>query len=199
MGLFIEVVLTISSNGFALQDKMAAMPIYGKNTSKPSSSEPRKLWGWILIYPFGDARSTNFVQMMILGWSLSLLLHCQISVQVAVAILEECCMAFIDMQWLFNSGERIVTHGYLVYICSAKTPMLMVLVGRGGGWGACAALHKLQCCHMQNFNETETLTFVILWVQQGNFIDFIGTKALRMNTHNIYLWRFNKIICINLS
>ena len=30
MGLFIEVVLTISSNGFALQDKMAAMPIYGK-------------------------------------------------------------------------------------------------------------------------------------------------------------------------
>ena len=30
--------------------------------------EPRKLWGWILIYSIMDSRSTKFAQMMTLGW-----------------------------------------------------------------------------------------------------------------------------------
>ena len=44
--------------------------------------------------------------------------HCQICVLVAVAILEECCRASADMQWLFFSGERIVAHGPLVMFWS---------------------------------------------------------------------------------
>ena len=40
----------------------------------------------------------------------------QISVLVAVAILEECCMTSADMQWLFHSDERIVAHGSLFYM-----------------------------------------------------------------------------------
>ena len=45
----VERVLTISSNGFALLNKMAAMPIYGKSTKTISFPKPRKLWGWILV------------------------------------------------------------------------------------------------------------------------------------------------------
>ena len=32
-----------------------------------------------------------------------------------MAILEECCMASADMQWLFYSGEQIVVYGPLVF------------------------------------------------------------------------------------
>ena len=39
-----------------------------------------------------------------------------ISVLVAVAILEEFCMASADMQWPICSGERIVAHGLLVFL-----------------------------------------------------------------------------------
>ena len=35
---------------------MAAMSIYGKNTWKCSSPEPRKLWGWILVYNIEDSK-----------------------------------------------------------------------------------------------------------------------------------------------
>ena len=37
-----------------------------------------------------------------------------ICVQVAVAILEECCMSSVDMKWLFYSSEGIMAHGLLV-------------------------------------------------------------------------------------
>ena len=40
----------------------------------------------------------------------------QTCVPVAVAILEKCCMAFANMQWLFLPGERIVAHGPLVSV-----------------------------------------------------------------------------------
>ena len=33
-----------------------------------------------------------------------------------MAILEECCIASADMQWLFYSGERIVGHGPLIFV-----------------------------------------------------------------------------------
>ena len=52
--------------------------------------------------------------MMRLGWPLIFLWYGQICVPAAVAILEEYCMAFANMQQLFLSGERIVAHGHLV-------------------------------------------------------------------------------------
>ena len=64
----------------------------------------KKVWGWILVYSIRDPRSTKFVQMMILGWSFTFLGHCQISVLVAVEILEECCMGSANMQWWANCG-----------------------------------------------------------------------------------------------
>ena len=50
---------------------MAAMSIYDKNSWQSSSSEPRELWGWILVYSIVNSRSTKFVQMMIIGWPLT--------------------------------------------------------------------------------------------------------------------------------
>ena len=50
---------------------MAAMPIYGENTWKYSSPEPRKFRGWILVYSIGDSVCTEFVQMMFVGWPLT--------------------------------------------------------------------------------------------------------------------------------
>ena len=50
--------------------------------------------------------------------------QCQISVPVAVAVLEECCMASVDMQLLLYSGERILAHGPLV--SSPEYEVLMV-------------------------------------------------------------------------
>ena len=44
-------------------------PYMVKNTS--CSPEPRKLLDWILVYSIGDARSTKFIQMMILEWSVT--------------------------------------------------------------------------------------------------------------------------------
>ena len=61
---------------------MAIMPIhvYGKNKLKYPSPEPRKFWGWILVYSIENSTSTKFVQMMIIGWSLIFLLQGQIRV-----------------------------------------------------------------------------------------------------------------------
>ena len=53
MGPSVEEMLTVCLNGSAALNKMAAMPIYGQ-----------KLWGTILVYSFGESRSTKFVQMM---------------------------------------------------------------------------------------------------------------------------------------
>ena len=53
-GPSVERVLTICSDGSAPLNKMAAMPIYSKNTQLSSFPEARKLWGWILIYSTGD-------------------------------------------------------------------------------------------------------------------------------------------------
>ena len=48
--------------------KMAATPIYGKNSLKSSSSEPEGRWPWDLVCSIGDVGPTKFVQMMILTW-----------------------------------------------------------------------------------------------------------------------------------
>ena len=45
---------------------------------RPSSPEPRKLWGIILVYSIVDWRSTKIVQIMVEGWSLTILQQGQI-------------------------------------------------------------------------------------------------------------------------
>ena len=57
-----------------------------------------------------------------------LLWHYQISVLVAVAILEECCRASADRQWLFFSGEQIVAHGPLVSLIIIKHQLHLPLM-----------------------------------------------------------------------
>ena len=46
-----------------------------------------------------------------------------------VAILEESCMASKDMQWPFNSGERIVAYGPFVYkvICQPHICIFIIV------------------------------------------------------------------------
>ena len=82
---------------------------------KPSSPEPLKLWGWILVYSISIRDSLTFVQMMILEWPMTFLQHSQTCVLVVVALLKECCMVSAKMQWLFYSGEWIVAHQRLVF------------------------------------------------------------------------------------
>ena len=55
-----------------------------------------------------------FVKLMRL-MAFDLFMVWSICVLVAVAIQEEFCMAFADMQLLFLSDERIVAHGLLVF------------------------------------------------------------------------------------
>ena len=71
--------LKVCTYGHGLKSKMGIMPIYGKNT-KYSYPEPKKLWGWILVYSLGDPWTTKFVQMMTLGWHLVVLWQGQICV-----------------------------------------------------------------------------------------------------------------------
>ena len=69
-------------------------PYMVKTLKKSFSPVLRKLRGWILVYRIGDSRSTKFVQIIRLGWPLTFLWFGQICIPVAVAILEECCVAF---------------------------------------------------------------------------------------------------------
>ena len=55
-----------------------------------------------------DLRSTKFIQTMIPGWPLTFWWQGQICVLVALKILEKCCMASTDKQWLFYLGEQFV-------------------------------------------------------------------------------------------
>ena len=89
---------------------MAAMPICGK-TLKIFFSRTKKYFR-LKALGIRDAIPTKFVQMMIIGLPLTFLLSIQIRVLV-VAILEECCLASADMQWLFYSGEQMAAHGPL--------------------------------------------------------------------------------------
>ena len=45
-----------------------------------------------------------------------------------MAILEECCMASADMQWLIYSGERILAHGHLVLSPTYGEGDILILV-----------------------------------------------------------------------
>ena len=70
----------IISNGHRPSIKMAPICPYTVKTLKSPSPEPRKLWGWILIYCIGDSRSTRFIQRMILCWQLAFLWQGQICI-----------------------------------------------------------------------------------------------------------------------
>ena len=84
------------------------------------------LWGWILVYSIGDSRSTNFVKMKRLGWPLIFLWYGQICVPVAVAILEDSCIAFANMQvselwlmgllWLLEVHTLYLLRNFLIHI-----------------------------------------------------------------------------------
>ena len=50
------------------------------------------------MYGIRNSRSTKFIKMMRLGLPLTFSWYGQICVPVAVAILEDCCMAFANMQ-----------------------------------------------------------------------------------------------------
>ena len=56
------------SNGPGHMTKMAAMPVCGKSLQKSSSPELKGLWPWKLVCSIGCSSTTNFVQMMTLGW-----------------------------------------------------------------------------------------------------------------------------------
>ena len=63
-----NVRLKICSNGPGLMAKMGTMPIYGKTLKKSSPPEPL---GWLpcyLVYSIRWQSTTNFVQMVTLGW-----------------------------------------------------------------------------------------------------------------------------------
>ena len=89
---------------------MAAMPIYGKEKKIKNlllrNQESFEAESWYIA----SEGTKNLLN----------LLHGQIYVLVAVAVLEECCMATAGMQWLFYSGEQIVAHGPLVFMFQKK-------------------------------------------------------------------------------
>ena len=58
--------------------KMATMPLYGKNLKKSSSLEPKGQWPWILVCIIGCLSTTNFAQLMTLGWPWHILRQGQI-------------------------------------------------------------------------------------------------------------------------
>ena len=58
--------------------KMAAMPIYDKILKQSSSPEPKGWWPWILICIIGCSSTTEFAQMMTLGWPWPILRQGQI-------------------------------------------------------------------------------------------------------------------------
>ena len=78
MGPSVERLLTKFTNGSAALTKVAAMPIYGKNTLKIFLSRMKKALR--LNLGIKDSRSTRFVQMVILAWPLTFLRHGQIRV-----------------------------------------------------------------------------------------------------------------------
>ena len=63
-----------------------------------------------------------------------LLRHGQICVLVAVAILEECCMASTDMQWLFYLDERIMDLVLLYSLFCLFDNRLMIPIGFIHSW-----------------------------------------------------------------
>ena len=68
----------VCSNGPGHKTKMAAMPIYGKNPKKSSSPEPKGQWPWNLVCIIECSSTTNFAQMMTLGWPWPILWQGQI-------------------------------------------------------------------------------------------------------------------------
>ena len=68
----------VYSNGPGHMTKMATMPIYGKNLKKSSSLEPKGRWPWNLVCSIWCSSTSNFVQLMTLGWSWPILWQGQI-------------------------------------------------------------------------------------------------------------------------
>ena len=119
---------------------------------------------WILVYSIRDSKSTNFVQMIILGWPLTILRYGLICVQVAVAIREEvswylqvcnCCLYQVSKSWpiglLFCSSDRMLW----VFVCVVK------FYGPGNPTGSC--LFYWAGLVLQAFNQYYAHSFVRNW------------------------------------
>ena len=57
----------MNNSGPDHKTKMAATPIYGKTTLKPSTPEQEGRWPLDLVCSMEDARPIKFVQIMFLG------------------------------------------------------------------------------------------------------------------------------------
>ena len=60
--------MKINTNELGHMTNMAAMPIYGKNLKKSSSSEPIDRWPWYLVCSIVYVSNTKIVQIISLGW-----------------------------------------------------------------------------------------------------------------------------------
>ena len=74
-----------------------------------SSPEPRKLWGWVLVYSIGDSRSSKFVQIMTLGWPLNFLQQGQICVPIH-------CTGKILKNYFLKMYKRLMAEIYNVWL-----------------------------------------------------------------------------------
>ena len=68
----------VCSNGPGHMTKIAVMPIDGKTFLKSSTLEPKGRWPWHLVCSIEFSSTTNFVQMMSLGWPWPILRQGQI-------------------------------------------------------------------------------------------------------------------------
>ena len=70
--------MKINTNELDHMTKMDAMPIYGKNLKKSSSSEPIDQWPWNLVCSIVYVSTTKIVQIISLGWPWPILRQGQI-------------------------------------------------------------------------------------------------------------------------
>ena len=70
--------MKIYTNELGHMTNIAAMPIYGKNLKKSSSSEPVDPWPWNLVCSIMYGSTTKIIQIMTLGWPWLLLRKGQI-------------------------------------------------------------------------------------------------------------------------
>ena len=63
-----RIGMKININELGHMTNMAAMPIYGKNLKKSSSTKPIDRWPWNLVCSIVYGSTTKVVQIMTLGW-----------------------------------------------------------------------------------------------------------------------------------
>ena len=67
-----------NTNELGHMTNMAAMPIYGKNLKKSSSTEPIDRWPWNLVCSIVYVSTSKIIQIISLGWPWPILCQGQI-------------------------------------------------------------------------------------------------------------------------